>query len=521
MKNVVIIGAGPAGLTAAYELLKNSNKYNVIILEKSNKVGGISSSVSIGGNIIDTGIHRFFSKNDEINQIWEELLPIQGKPSYDDKILNRDLPFSKNGPNPEKKDRVMLIKNRMTRILYQHKYYDYPIKMNFTTIKNLGPISIILISLSYLKSIIFKRKEDSLENLYINKFGKKLYQMFFESYTEKVWGRHPKNISADWGNQRVKGLSISEIIKDVIKKTLKIKNNNTETSLIEQFYYPKKGSIQMWEEMSNRITEMGGKIFFNVEVHSINIKNNKVSSIMYHQNGKKIKLDIEKIISSMPIKDLFKIIKGIEIPDNIFSAAVNLPYRDFVSVGFKLDNLLLKNNTNLPTIMDIAPDSWIYVQNRNVKIGRIQIFNNWSPYLFKKKKDIYNSVLLTLEYFTDKNDSLWNMSDDELITFATEEAERIKLFERKNIKDTKVIKIEKAYPGYFDSYKDMPNIISFLNSISNLYCIGRNGQHKYNNMDHSMLTGIEAIHHILYHSDDNKNMIWNVNTEQEYHEIKK
>ena len=524
-KQVVIIGAGPAGLTTAYYLLKNSNEYDVIILEKDSILGGISKTIEFDGYKIDTGIHRFFTKNDEVEKIWEELLPIQGKPSYDDILLNRNKPYEKNGPNPETNDKTMLIKDRITRIYYGKKFYDYPVSLNMTTIKNMGFITLIKAGFSYLKSCIHKLPETSLENFYINRFGKVLYKMFFESYTEKVWGINPKEISADWGAQRVKKLSITAILKDIFKKLIGTKNNkNTETSLIEQFIYPKLGSGQVYEEMATKIKEMGGQIILNANVNEITInKKNKISKISYTTttDNKKINIKSDICISSMPIKELFEITKGITIPKNIYNIATKLPYRSFMSVGLVVDKLKLENTTNIKTLNDIVPDSWIYVQEPDVKMGRIQIFNNWSPYMFRNKNEIKNKVMFTLEYFCDENDKYWNMTDEKFINFAIEEALKLKLIDNKDKVESSVrIKVPKAYPAYFGTYKKIDKVIDYLNTFENLYCIGRNGQHRYNNMDHSMLTGIETAKNILNKEIDKHN-IWNVNTEKEYHEEKK
>ena len=253
-KKLVIIGAGPAGLTAAYEMLKNSKEYEVTILEAEDTVGGISKTITFDGYKVDTGIHRFFTKNDKIKQIWEELLPLQNKPAYDEIKLNRTRNYQLHGSDPEKEDKSMLIKDRVTRIYYGKKFYDYPVSLNFVTLKNLGFVNIIKVGFSYLKACLIKKEETSLENFFINRFGKVLYSMFFEDYTKKVWGRHPRDISADWGEQRVKGISIFEVLKDGIYKLLGKKNTkNTETSLIEQFVYPKLGAGQIWEEKAKKI----------------------------------------------------------------------------------------------------------------------------------------------------------------------------------------------------------------------------------------------------------------------------
>lgn len=259
MKNVVIIGAGPAGLSCAYEILKNNKNIKVTIFEEEEMVGGISKTVNYKGNRIDIGGHRFFTKNEEVKKLWLELLPLQNKPAYDDKIINIEKKFPKKGKNPEKDDAVMLIRNRVSRIYYNHKFFDYPVNFNFKTIKNMGFATTCSCGVSYLKSIIHKLDEFNLENFYINRFGKKLYSMFFEGYTTKVWGRTPSEIDSSWGSQRVKGISISKVMVDYFKRIFHLENNNKETSLIESFYYPKYGPGQLYETLADEVKKLGGK----------------------------------------------------------------------------------------------------------------------------------------------------------------------------------------------------------------------------------------------------------------------
>lgn len=513
MKKVVIIGAGPAGLTAAYELLKKSNEYEVIILEASDFIGGISRTVKYNGNRMDIGGHRFFSKNEKILELWKEILPLQGVGAYDDKKLNRHFNSTGTNVDPDETNNVLMIRNRVSRIFYLNKFFDYPVTLKLSTLKNLGFYRTITCGFSYLKSVIHKRKETSLENFYINRFGKKMYGMFFEGYTEKLWGRHPRDISSDWGSQRVKGLSVFEILRDMFCKTFKIKSDNTQTSLIEEFYYPKFGPGQLWETMAKKIVDMGGKIYKNSLVVDIDYKYNKVNSVKY-KFGDKIKIiEADIFISSMPIKDLIKSM-GKKVPNNVKKIAFNLPYRDFVTIGLLVDSLKLKNTTSIKTINDIVPDCWIYVQDTSVKLGRIQIFNNWSPYMVK---DPDSTIWIGLEYFCNKDDDFWVLSDKELFELAVDELVKMKIIDRENVLDYHCEKIEKAYPAYFDSYKDISQIIEYLNKINNLYCIGRNGQHRYNNMDHSMETAIECVNNIINNVSD-KNNIWNVNSDDSYHE---
>lgn len=510
MKHIIIIGAGPAGLTAAHELLKKTKEYHVTILEESNVVGGISRTVNHNGNRMDIGGHRFFSKDKKVMEWWTTILPIQGEPSYDDKILNRPFKVNTGGPNPENEDRVFLNRNRISRIYYLQKFFDYPISMKMQTILNLGFYRTLLAGFSYLKSSIIKRKDSNLENFYINRFGKKLYQLFFEGYTEKVWGRHPSEISAEWGAQRVKGLSIVAIIKDIFGKLIPNSNRKVETSLIEEFYYPKYGPGHLWETVLNEIIEMGGTIRFNAKVDTIKLDDIKITSVLANSN----EYLADYFISSMPIKDLINSLDT-KPNDEIVKIANNLPYRDFITIGLLVNKLSIKNQTDISTTNNIVPDCWIYIQDTAVKLGRIQIFNNWSPYMVK---DGLNTVWIGLEYFCSENDDFWNLSDAESKDLAIQELIRIGVIDKEtSILDSHREKVIKAYPAYFDSYHQLDEVISYLNSIDNLFCVGRNGQHRYNNSDHSMVTSFEAVSNIIHNVKDKAN-IWNVNTEKEYHE---
>ena len=516
MKNVIIIGAGPAGLTAGYELLKRSSDYKVIILEESDEIGGISRTVRYNGNRMDIGGHRFFSKDERVMKWWGQVMPVQGAPSYDDKKLSREKPLVPNGPDPEKEDRVMLIRHRVSRIYYLKKFFDYPVSMKMQTIKNMGFVRTVKAGLSYLFSAIFKRKEDCLENFYINRFGKVLYSMFFEGYTEKLWGRHPREISADWGAQRVKGLSILAVIKDMLSKLIPNKNRVVETSLIEEYIYPKYGPGQLWEAVADDIKSMGGEFIMEASVDKINSSNNIITGVTYKKNGENIKLAGDIVISSMPLKDL-TIGLGNIVPENIMAIANGLPYRDYVTVGILTNKLNLKNETEIKTLNNIVPDCWIYVQDTGVKLGRIQIYNNWSPYMVK---DPDNTVWIGLEYFCNEGDDFWNMTDEQCMSFAAEELVKMGILSsEKDVMDTNRIRVKKAYPAYFDTYSEIDGLVDYINTFGNLYCVGRNGQHRYNNMDHSMATAFETVDNILSGKAD-KNNIWNVNTEKEYHEEK-
>lgn len=518
MKKVVVIGAGPAGLTAAYKLLCDSAEYEVIILEESSAAGGISRTVNHNGNRMDIGGHRFFTKSPEISAMWEKLMPKQGAPAFDDIKLSRQVSLTPGGPDPESDDRVMLTRRRISRIYYRKRFFDYPVKMNYSTVRNMGFAVTIKAGLSYLKTLFHKYPEISLEKFYINRFGKKLYTMFFESYTEKLWGRHPRDISADWGAQRVKGVSLVAVVKDFfIKKIYGTKVHKVETSLIEEFSYPKFGPGHYWELVASQVEQMGGRIIYNCKVEKLVQENGTIVHLICSgKNSETLEYDADTVISSMPLKDL---VSGLnDVPDEIRTIASGLPYRDFVTIGVLVKNLKLKNETKLKTLNNIVPDCWIYVQEPGVKLGRIQIFNNWSPYMVE---DPENTVWLGLEYFCSENDEYWNKTDDEWVKLGHNELISMGVIDDGGkICDSHVVKVKKAYPAYFDTYCDIDKLTGYLDTINNLYCVGRNGQHRYNNMDHSMATSFAAVKNILSGSTRDKSAVWKVNTEKEYHEEK-
>lgn len=506
-KIAIIIGAGPAGLTAAYKLLKETD-IKPIIYEESNVIGGISQTFEYKGNRMDIGGHRFFTKNDLVMDVWKELMKPQGAPALDEKLLNENKQYEGKA-DPEKEDDVFLTRRRVSRIYYLGKFFDYPISMKPRTFLNMGFFRTMSAGFGYIHSCIFKKKEDSLENFYINRFGKPLYNMFFKDYTTKVWGRSPKEISPDWGAQRVKGLSLMKTFVSAITKPFRKKSSKVETSLIEEFYYPKKGPGQLYSKMADEITKMGGEIHFDSKVNNVHLNGNSIDYI--EVNGNIIKGDY--YISSMPIKDLMNSMNDVD--KSLLDIANNLPYRDFITVGLLLDKLKIKNKTKMKTVNNIVPDCWIYIQDNSVKLGRLQIFNNWSPYMVD---DLEKHIFVGLEYFCNEGDEIWNMKEEDFIKFAIDELVKIKIIDKEDVLDSVELKIKKAYPAYFDSYVEFPKVKDYLNSIDNLYCIGRNGQHRYNNMDHSMLTAIETVNVIKNGLD--KSIIWNVNADKEYHETK-
>lgn len=515
-KTAIIIGAGPAGLTAAYCLLKETD-IKPIILEESEFIGGISRTATHNGNRMDIGGHRFFSKSDEVNALWNELMPLQGKPSIDDKILGVEKPLAENGPDPEEEEVVMLLRNRISRIFYLRKFFDYPISLKARTFINMGFGRTMKAGFGYIGSCFVKKPEDNLANFYINRFGKPLYEMFFEDYTEKLWGVNPKYLSADWGAQRVKGLSLSKAVLNAITKPFKPKDK-VETSLIEQYFYPKKGPGQLWELLADKVVEMGAELHMNCKAESFEMsddgKNIKKVFCSTPDGEKEFCGDV--FFSTMPVKDL---VKGMEnyAPEEVKATASELPYRDFITVGLLVDKLKLQNKTDIKTLTGDVPDCWIYIQERDVKIGRLQIFNNWSPYMVS---DPEHKMWIGLEYFCSEGDEMWNMSDEDFINFAISELEKIDIIDKDVVRDSVRIKVKKAYPAYFGAYNNFSVVREYLDSVDNLWCIGRNGQHRYNNMDHSMLTAIEAVKAVKAGVTD-KSTVWNVNTEKEYHEEKK
>ena len=463
------------------------------------------------------GGHRFFSKIPEVNAWWDQMLPMQGAPSYDDLELDREVPLEKNGPDPEKEDRVMLTRHRVSRILFDDKFYDYPVSLKLETLKNMGIFTTMKVGFSYLASLLHKRPDDNLENFYINRFGKKLYSMFFEYYTENLWGRHPREIDASWGAQRVKGLSIVAILQDIFGKIFNQKNRKVETSLIEQFKYPKLGPGELWEVTASEVEKMGGTIIKEAKVTKLH-KNeqNVLTGLIYEKDGTEQEMSGDMIISSMPVKDL---VGGMnDVPETPARIAKGLPYRDYMTLGVLVPKIKLKNKTKMKTVGNIVPDCWVYVQDRRVKMGRFQIYNNWSPYMVK---DLEHTVWIGLEYFVNEGDEFWNMTEEAFSKFGVDEMVKLGLIDSADeVLDSHMERVKKAYPAYFDTYDEMDTLIEYLNTIPNLYCVGRNGQHRYNNIDHSMVTSFEAVKNILSGEADKSN-VWNVNTEKEYHEESK
>lgn len=520
-KTAVIIGAGPAGLTAAYELLKRTSIVPVV-LEASGCVGGISRTVNYKGNRIDIGGHRFFSKSNRVLKWWLDVLPIQdcgqrdGWRNETDRQLSVSLP---RGVPQAHKDGVMLIRRRKSRILFLGKLFAYPIQLNVDTVRKLGIGRTIRIGVSYLKSLVWPcRNPRNLEEFLISRFGRELYLTFFKSYTEKVWGERCTGISPEWGTQRIKGLSLSRAIVHWLSRLCSYRSGlsckQTETSLIEQFLYPERGPGQLWESVAARVAELGGRIVTHQHVKQICVEGNRVTAVRAEdpRTGQASLYHGHYVFSTMPVKELVQSLQ-FEVPQNVREVAEGLVYRDFITVGLLVNGLKVHNGGH----HGVGPidDNWIYIQEPDVLLGRLQVFNNWSPCMVADPTKTW----LGLEYFCNECDSLWQRSDEGIVALAGEELERIGIIDRADVLDAVVVRMPKAYPAYFGAYDRFGTIREFLDRISNLWLMGRNGMHRYNNQDHSMLTAMVTVDNIIAGREDRSN-IWGLNSEQEYHEEK-
>ncbi len=522
-RTAVIIGGGPAGLTAAYELLARTS-YRPVVVEATPELGGICKTLNYKGNRFDMGGHRFFSKHDRVMDWWLRILPLQGAPARDDALLNRVLPLSAEpgAPDPETNDRVMLLRRRLSRILYRRRFFDYPVSLNMSTIRNLGFWRMARIGLSYLKCRLLPiRPERSLEDFMVNRFGRELYNIFFRDYTEKVWGVPPSRIQPDWGAQRIKGLSVAKVLWHAVrglfrKKPSSVAQKDTETSLIEQFFYPKYGPGQMWEEVGRLVREQGGEILLEHRVVGLRRERDRIAAVdvMNVASGEVRTLAADVVFSSMPVKDLIASMTP-AAPESVSQVASGLVYRDYMTVGLLVKRLRIRNETRIPTLNDLVPDLWIYIQESDVKLGRLQVFNNWSPYMVADPATVW----LGLEYFCQEGDELWRQADADFAAFAARELAHIGVIDEADVLDAKVVRIPKTYPAYFGTYDRFDEVKAFVSGIENLFLVGRNGMHKYNNTDHSMLTAMTAVDNLVA-GLTTKDNIWAVNTEEEYHEEK-
>ena len=466
---VVIIGAGPAGLTAAYELVKK----NVLplVLEKHDKVGGLARTEAYKGFRFDIGGHRFFTKVPLINDLWHE-------------ILSEDF----------------LIRPRLSRIQYDGHLFNYPLKI-FNALNGLGPVESSLVGLSYVKAMLFPHKEETnFEQWVTNRFGSRLYEIFFKTYTEKVWGIPCTEISAEWAAQRIKNLSLREAVQNALLGNGRAKDGQQITTLIEQFYYPRLGPGMMWERCEELLLSHGARTMRGIAVDTVKHNNGRVEFVHGKtEAGEEVEFKCSHFISTMPLRDLIHALDPTP-PEDVLRAARQLRYRDFLTVV-----LILKRDS-------VFPENWIYIHSPEVKIGRVQNYKNWSPDMVPDPS--YTS--LGLEYFLWEEDEEWSWPKERLIELGIQECGQIGLIDPREVEDGTVLRVKKAYPVYDGQYNEsLSTIRRYLDHFSNLQTIGRNGLHRYNNQDHSMMTGIYAARNIVMGEE---NDVWSVNTETEYHE---
>lgn len=462
-KNVIIVGAGPASLTAAYELAKRG--VQPVLYEKLERVGGIARTEQYNGYRFDMGGHRFFTKSDEVNLFWHDVLG--------DDFLRRP---------------------RLSRIYYNKKFFNYPLKP-LNALRNLGLTESILVGLSYLRWNFFPYKEENtFEEWVTNRFGKRLYQTFFETYTEKVWGIPPSQIGADWAVQRIKNLSLRSAVVSMF-----VNPGQEYTTLIEEFDYPRLGPGMLWETVQQLVQARGGDVRLQSDVVGICRAGNRVSGIKV-KNGEHVdQVDVDYLISSMPVTQ-FLLWMDPPPPPDVVEAAKSLSYREFLTVCLIVDT------------PQLFPDNWIYIHDPAVKVGRIQNFKNWSPSMVPDE----SKVSLGLEYFCNEGDFLWTMEDADLIELGRREIELLGLANAADVIDGVVFRVEKTYPVYDTGYEQqLETIKQYMATLENAQTIGRNGLHRYNNQDHAMLTGMYAVRNML---DGAEYDLWQVNAEQEYHE---
>ena len=558
-KIAIIAGAGPAGLTAAYELLKRTD-IQPLVFEATSATGGIAQTFNYNGNRIDIGGHRFFSKSERVMKWWFNILPLQGAPAADTEESGHEIDYAtealveylckkcmpeelnpesripnpprdsdteirnsvvRPAPDPEKENDVMLQRPRLSRIFYRKHFFPYPIGITLSVARRLGFWNTLLIGLSYLKAQMFPLKDQTyLDAFYINRFGRRLYATFFEAYTEKVWGVPCGQIRADWGAQRVKGLSlkraVSHAIRDLLSSDFKKAQEERETSLITRFYYPKFGPGQMWEKVAEQVQACGGEVRWRRRIAGVHLKEGKVEAVTVEDvdTGATERIACEYFFSTMPIKHLIGMIAPYP-PARVVEVAEGLHYRDFLTVGLLLKKLHVLERGKEPAAA--VPDNWIYIQEGGVRVGRVQVFNNWSPYMVADRK---NTVWIGLEYFVNEGGDLWVMPDEELIQLGIREMEKIGFLQGSDIVDACVLRMPKAYPAYIGSYDQLHVVREYMNTIPNLFLIGRNGMHRYNNQDHSMLTAMTAVDNIAEGRTDKSNL-WEVNLDMVYHEDKK
>lgn len=522
-KIAAIAGAGPAGLTAALELLRRTDILP-LVFEADAQVGGISRTVNYRGNRMDLGGHRFFSKSDWVMRWWQDILPIA---SDDTRAVGpmriayqqQSREFMPAAQLPASGDKVMLLRQRLSRIFYRRRFFDYPLRLNATTLTNMGLFETSKIGLSYARAQVLRRSpEESLEDFFINRFGDRLYRTFFKDYTEKVWGVPCAEISAEWGAQRIKGLSVTKALAHALASGFRSRSDTAqkqvETSLIERFLYPKFGPGQMWEEVTRLILARGGEVNLRQRVVALDSADGRVTAVHVQDqaHGQVRRIGCDYFVSTLPVRDLV----GMLQPDDerLTRIALNLPYRDFMTAGLLVRRMLPDAGQRTRQASNgMPPDNWIYIQEPDVRIGRLQVFNNWSPALVADPATIW----LGLEYFCGEGDDLWSMDDARFIDFAAGELVKLGMIERSDVLDGTVVRVPKAYPAYFGEYRQFGTLRAYLERFSNLYPIGRNGMHRYNNQDHSMLAAKSAVDAILQ-DGAGKSAIWDINAEDEYHE---
>ncbi|MBO4310884.1 MAG: FAD-dependent oxidoreductase, partial [Lachnospiraceae bacterium] len=502
MKKVIIIGAGPAGLTAGYDLLSKSSDYDVTIIEESPVVGGLCARLENDENVLDAGGHLYISNNPAVKKFWSSVLPAQGVPSKDDLQLDRYCKINNDGPDPEVSDDVLLSREKITRVYKDGKFFESPIKFNKDAVKNFGIANSIKTGFSQIGGNVFKHKELSLEDYYVNRFGKQLYSMFLEEYLEKIWGKEPSKIKAEWGEIAEKSL-----IAPVISTEKNIRDyEKLPAPYANRYYYPKYGSFQMWETAADRFIEMGGSIHKNCKVTGFTYGADKIISVRCCADGDEFIVPCDYLISSMPIRDL--ILGMDDVDGSIRLAAENLTYRGLISVCVELSDMKWKNdNKEYKSIDDIVPDSVIYISDPNLKVSRIQVYNNFSPYMIRDSKHFY----LGLNYYCNEGDYYWSMGNRDWRKTVVNDLLKLGIIDsEESIIGYNKTKYSKAFPMYYDGYENLEKIINFLNGFENLYCVGRNGQHRFSSVDEAMKTSFEAVNNIIGNVKTKDN-VWKVN----------
>ena len=515
MAGVVIIGAGPAGLTAGLELLRAGHP-DVTLLEASDAIGGISRTVNFKGNRIDIGGHRFFSKSDWVMDWWRQVLPV-ARPSGGSGAAQLAYQGQRRllGPGEatasEADESVMLIRNRQSRIYFGGQFFDYPLKPGLDLVRKMGPARCLQFAGSYVAAAARPiRPERTLEDFFINRFGRQLYRQFFKDYTEKVWGVPCRDISADWGAQRIKSLSIGSAVRQAVRKLVTGSGNAQHTSLIESFLYPKYGPGQMWEAAAAEFERRGGRLLRGWTVDEIVRRDDRVERVVARDaQGLRQAFEAGHVVSTMPIRELAQALRPApEAP--ALEIASGLEYRDFITVGL----LYRRMSPQVAGRARHVGDNWIYIQEPGVKVGRVQVFNNWSPHLVADP----DTVWLGLEFFARDDDALWGMDDGALKQLAVREMQQLGLADEAELLDATVLRQPKAYPGYFGAaFQRFDELRRWLDGLANLYLCGRNGMHRYNNQDHSMLSARLAAQAILG-GGGGREAIWAVNIDDDYHE---